>query len=140
MCTVWRDFLEAQTFHEFHEYWSLIVYFCCIKVAIEYGLGQIVLTNLTWLCPAYRQCLFTGELPFPEQSGSCLPEFLHRRPVYQVKVWQLTRQASVDFTQHTLHWLALLLYTGSLTNFVKIHELKSCRLFLKCLCLENLSL
>ena len=46
----------------------------------------------------------------------------------------------MDFAKHTLHWLALLLYTGSLTNFVKIHELKSCHLFLKCLCLENFSL
>ena len=37
--------------------------------------------------------------------------FLRRRPVYPLKVWQMTRQGSVDFTKHTLHWLALLLYT-----------------------------
>ena len=33
---------------------------------MECGFGQIVLANSTWLCPAYRQCLFTGKWPLPE--------------------------------------------------------------------------
>ena len=82
------------------------------KVATEYGLGQIVLANSTWSCPALPTDSVSLQVNahLPESGGPCLP-FLHQRPVYQVKVWQLTRQESVDVTKHTLHWLALLLYT-----------------------------
>ena len=58
----------AQYFHEFHEYWGLIMNNKTREMIYLYkGCYRIVLAKLTWLCPAYRQCLFTGECPFPEQ-------------------------------------------------------------------------
>ena len=64
-----------------------------VSVATECGLGQIVLANWTWcrVLPTDSVLYFESiaDCPLSEPGGHCLSEFLHGRPVYQVKVWQL---------------------------------------------------